>query len=278
MYRFWHGLGTIILLSLASCSPGGEPPKMIPDRMYLLQPGQEVVLDVSAGLVEVRGVEGETLSIRGTRADANPVEIQAGGEGTRRLELEIQGRRAPRGTAPAEWMRAVIEVPHGTVLTVNTVEAGVLVSDLEGTIRVDSTAGDVVGERLRGAIILRSGRGNVTARDSSGEVRVLGEHGALLIEHSRGAIGSATIMGSITYRGTPAAGDRIRLEVDHGPVQVDLLGEPDLALEVQSTTGVVVCPPALPATSRGCGGAYGAGGGSLTVRTVSGKITVRHIP
>jgi DUF4097 and DUF4098 domain-containing protein YvlB len=116
-------------------------------------------------------------------------------------------------------------------------------------------------------------------QDSSGKVSVVGNYGLLTLERISGDIGVSTIMGTVTFKGAIGAGDKVRLETDHGPVTVRLAKESTVNLKVSSTSGDVACLlPGLSTSLRSCDGKFNSGDGALTIRTVSGAVTLQLIP
>jgi hypothetical protein len=272
-------LGLILWLGLAftACQAGSLQPYLLPEESLTLQPGQAVRVEVNSGNVVVRGTETENLVISGRIADEGKTQYSLSSLPDEVL-IAAKTRQAFFSVSEEAPIELEIEAPQGISITVATFEGLVAVEDLQGSIKVDSTAGTVVGRNLQGSLSLRSGRGDVTCSGCSGEVRVVGEHGLLTIEDSHGQIGSTTIMGAIHYTGLLLAGDALHFEVDHGPVRVDVQPESDAEVSIQSTSGVVVCPPRFGGTSRICTGTFGSGAGSLDVRTVSGDVTLRELP
>lgn len=193
-----------------------------------------------------------------------------------RLLVRLKDERRPWGgyrTAPA---KLTIHLPDGLAVMMDSFEADAVVEDLRGELQLNTTAGDIHARRLQGEIALISARGNVTLQDAQGQIRLLGEHGVLTLQGVSGRLGVSTIMGTIRYLGAPAPGDEIRIEVDHGPVEILLAPEANLEVLIRSTSGEVVClAPALQSSARECRGRLGTGGASLAVRTVSGNVTLR---
>jgi DUF4097 and DUF4098 domain-containing protein YvlB len=172
-----------------------------------------------------------------------------------------------------------VRVPQEVPVRVETFDAPVILRDLRGEVEVHSTSGDILAENLSGEILLRSARGDVRAVNCSGIVQVLGEHGILALEDVRGEVGASTIMGTIRYTGAPGSGDEVNLETDHGPVQIELGKDSGLDISMTTTSGEIDCSlPGLTFSSRSCSGILGNGAGSLTVRTVSGEVTLRLAP
>jgi DUF4097 and DUF4098 domain-containing protein YvlB len=132
---------------------------------------------------------------------------------------------------------------------------------------------------VTGEMALRSNRGNITVQESSGVVSVVGNYGRLTAQNVRGDISASTIMGNVVFEGLIQTGDTVRLETDHGAVSVNLSADSALALRVSSTSGDVTCLlPEVASSTRNCDGALRSGGGSLTIRTVSGAVSLQLLP
>ena len=88
----------------------------------------------------------------------------------------------------------------------------------------------------------------------------------------------STIMGTLVYEGEAGTAGEVKLETDHGPVEVYLPADASMDVEVRTTSGDVACMAGeLRQTYDGCEGSLGGGAGSLTVRTVSGRVDIRMI-
>jgi DUF4097 and DUF4098 domain-containing protein YvlB len=169
----------------------------------------------------------------------------------------------------------LVEIPPGKAIRVNSNRSNVNIAGYQGDVTIHSTSGNIEAKNMTGKIVLRSGRGNVKAVDCKGEIRVLGEHGVLTMKDIHGLVTSSTIMGTINFSGSPLPGDRINLEVDHGPIVVNLGGKSNLSYFAYSASGEVHCSvPGTEYLSRACRGSLGNGAGELTIRSVSGKINV----
>jgi DUF4097 and DUF4098 domain-containing protein YvlB len=86
-------------------------------------------------------------------------------------------------------------------------------------------------------------------------------------------------MGTINFTGLIHAGDNVRLETDHGPVDVNLEADSTLTLAAQSTSGDMACMVSgVNSSTRWCNGQFGTGDGALQIRTVSGAVWIRTTP
>ena len=176
-------------------------------------------------------------------------------------------------------LRLVVRVPPQLQASIETDRASVTIRNYQGELEAASTSGNITAERIAGIFILRSNRGNITLRESAGKVNAVGNYGALTFQDTSGETSASTIMGNVLYEGLIQADDTVRLETDHGSVSVKLSADSALTLQVRSATGDVACMlPGIDSTTRTCDGTIASGGGSLSVRTVSGAVTLQLLP
>lgn len=265
------------LLVMAACAPNAGQPAPVQEHI-VLGDGQAVVIEVDAGSVSIAGASGEALEIGGQLNYPDRVVYEVNRSGPEiRISAKLRGR--PLGGFSEPPVVLEVRVPQNVPIRVETFDAPVTLRDYRGDAEVASVSGDVLAENVAGKIALRSGRGNVTVRNGSGDLRVLGEHGVLTIDGVTGEVGSSTIMGTIRFMGRPGSGDTIRLETDHGPVEIQLADGSNLSVQVSSTSGSMSCIlPGIAQDVRGCTGRLGNGEGALAVRTVSGDVTIQPVP
>ncbi len=271
------GCWLALLLLLAGCASPAAP-QALPERSFRLAPGQAVVVEANAGVIDIAGGEGEELRLSGQLAYADRTQLSVA-ETPEAITITAQYQGSPSSDAAQASIRLTLQVPNATPLRLDTFKATVNLRNYSGQASIASVGGDIVGQNLTGTLSLRSGRGDIALLGGSGEFHVLGEHGVLSLQGLSGQVEASTIMGTIRYAGAPQAGDALHFETDHGPVEIELGAEADLALTVATTSGVVDCViPGLQPVLRGCAGSLGKGRGSLAVRTVSGTVSVRRAP
>ena len=176
-------------------------------------------------------------------------------------------------------LRLVVRVPPQLQSRIETDRASLMIRDYDGNVEVASTSGNITAERVSGTFIMRSNRGNITVRESAGKVNIVGNYGALTLQDTTGEAAASTIMGNVLYEGLIQMNDNVRLEADHGSVSVKLSADSALTLQIRSATGDVACMlSGIDSTTRTCDGVVASGGGSLSVRTVSGAVTLQLLP
>ncbi len=172
-----------------------------------------------------------------------------------------------------------IQMPQDNHLSISAFDGSISIQDYQGSLEVHLVTGEISASDIKGEIALISSRGNIAVRGGEGALRVLGEHGLLTLADVHGKVGSATIMGTIRLDAEPRAGDEMRLEADHGPIEVFLGKNANLTLLARSNSGDVTCViPGITQEGRGCQGRLGNGESSLWIRTVSGGITIQLKP
>jgi hypothetical protein len=266
----------VFLCGCVAAVPAGAVVRL--DETVAVQENQRIAIDVNTGRVTIHGDDSDRMEIRGQIPFPEQTTYQIS-ESAGQITLSGAYRKPWFSSPSLAPIELDISVPHGTVLQFDGFDAEVIITDFSGTAVISSAAGDIQADHLAGDISLRSGRGDVSLGHSSGELRVLGEHGTLAVFESHGAIGMSSIMGILDFKGTIHADDDVHLEVDHGPVQVQLGPASDVALAAASTSGDVACRlPQRTFTNWGCTAELGAANGRLDIRTVSGPINIQLSP
>lgn len=237
--------------------------------------GQSILIRLDQGEVIIRGgeagqvrVDGQMLFPDKTDYDMTTVNRQI------QITASYTGNRSSN---PAVYLD--VSIPNDIPLNIESEFASIVVRDYQGKLEASSVSGDISIESVYGTILARSSRGDVSVQDTAGDISVVGNYGSLTLEDTSGDIGVSTIMGTITFDGSVRSSDNVRLETDHGPVVVHLSPDSAINLQVRSNSGEVACMlPDISSSLRTCDGEFNSGGGRLTVRTVSGPVTVQLIP
>ena len=262
-------------LILAACT-GDVPPEQLPAREMQITTGQTISIRIDEGEILVQGGGDDgSVTIGGQLFLPEETTYSATSEVDQiQITSEHEGFRS--SVAP---IRMNVTVPNNVRIKIESDFASITVRDYEGELETASVAGDILIENSQGTITARSNRGDVTVRNSAGNISVVGNYGLLTLDGSKGDIGVSTIMGTITFNGLIHADDDVRLETDHGPVDVNLEADSALTLSARSTSGDLACMlPGIDSSTRWCEGQFGAGGGALQIRTVSGAVWIRLIP
>jgi len=266
----------VLLACFASaCVPTSEQYTNLESRVVDVTDVQSILIQVDHGEVTVLASNDSNVSIDGQILFVDELEYQVDSI-EKQILVKIFSHRDNLSRVP---LKTVIRLPKNKQVKVETDNASVLMQGYQGDVEIASTSGDIKLEQTTGKLTLRSNRGNVTVQDSSGVVSVVGNYGLLTLQGMSGEIAASTIMGNIVFGGLIQQGDAVRLETDHGAVSVNLSAESALTLKTRSTSGDVTCLlTGVTSSTRTCDGEMRSGGGSLSIRTVSGSVTLQLIP
>jgi DUF4097 and DUF4098 domain-containing protein YvlB len=209
-------------------------------------------LDVDAGPnggIRVRGWDRGEILVRArivgygdteseARALVGQVRIDTGGG-----QVRAQG---PRSNGDRHWSVSYeVQVPQNSHLTLQTVNGGISVYELRGTVR------------------FRARNGGVSLANVGGDIRGETTNGGLNIELS----------------GTQWDGAGLDVETSNGGVRVDLPGNYSAQLEAGTTNGRVNID--FPVTVQGIIGKHisttlGSGGPTIRAMTTNGGVTIRR--
>ena len=250
---------------LQACSSGGSAASQ-PFAESLTLSGEETIsIELHAGKLEIGPAADQKLGISGSLFAPGSLLIDQSDTGIEIIHTKSQADDILQ-----------VQIPEGSILKVKTFSADVNIMDFSGDLMVSSSAGKIAIDRFSGLATVWAGRGEIAAADSRGEMILISEHGAVNVETFEGELSMSTIMGSLAYNGAENDQNIVRLEADHGSVTVSLPGSANTTVSAASTSGEVICiGPGITHTVDGCQIVAGSGTGSITIRTVSGRVEVR---
>ena len=265
----------IFIILAVACNPVPEQYTELEPRF--VDPGNATLLLLQVDNGEVLLVESESLFLELDVQVLLPDKLEYQVSATEdQITVKILSQDNNSKMPP---LRLVVRVPPQLQSRIETDRASVMIRDYDGNVEVASTSGNITAERVSGTFIMRSNRGNITVRESAGKVNIVGNYGALTLQDTTGEAAASTIMGNVLYEGLIQMNDNVRLEADHGAVSVKLSADSALTLQIRSATGDVACMlPGIDSSTRTCDGEVASGGGSLSVRTVSGAVTLQLLP
>ena len=272
-------LSTLILILfvwfIPACMPAPAKYTDLESGVLDVEDSQSILIQVDHGEVIVLGTEEQQAQVKGRVLFADELEYQVR---STEKQISIKAFTHRKGFSDIP-LRLEVRVPKQMQVKVETDSASVSVQDYEGVLEVASISGIITIKRMAGKITLYSNRGNITVRESSGDISIVGNYGALNVQNVYGETAVSTIMGHVVFNGLIQTGDTVRLETDHGSVSVNLSPDSALSLRVRSTSGDVACVlPDINSSTRTCDGEIRSGGGILSIRTVSGAVTLQMIP
>lgn len=268
----------ILFLILPACLIPACKPEQYTDlekRVIDAANSQSILIQVDFGEVTVLESEDHQVEVGGQALSVDDVEYQVN-----LTDKQILIKTHLQGISSSDMpVRLQVRIPKDMLVKVETDNASVFVPKYQGDLEVASTSGNITVEQMLGKLTLRSNRGNIVVRESTGIISVVGNYGALTLQNVSGETAASTIMGNVVFGGLVQMGDNVRLETDHGSVSVNLGSDSALNVQVRSTSGDVACMlPDITSSTRTCDGEVSSGGGLLSIRTVSGAVTLQSIP
>jgi hypothetical protein len=267
-----------ILALLSACNPRLLSDVVIQRKSISITDKQVLIIQVNSGEINILKGGGSFLEISGTTnlQDESVYQVEQNEN-----EVRIIAENKPRlfSFSGQPNLKFTIQVPPKHKIKIITFDARVNLYNYAGDLDVSAVSGTISARNFSGTASLKSNRGDITVSDSNGELYILGNYGVLSLENLKGIVNSSTIMGTIKFTGLINSGDGVHLETDHGPVEVLLLPGSNQAVQIRSTSGNATCRlPDLSVSPRNCDGIIGNGSGRLSVRTVSGDVTLQQEP
>jgi len=206
----------------------------------------------------------------------NVVRININSHGLENVKLlKTESSLSINETNRGDFSLVTLDIPNDKEIEIKTFSGNVEVDGFIGLIAVKTSAGNIYLDSFIGDAQLWAGRGDVSVWGGDGNVVIIGEHGALAVEDFAGDVSMTTIMGATKFISNNSVDGEIRLEADHGPIEVELPESADLDVVVNTNSGFVTClSQDLYATVDGCEGRLGEGGRQMNIRTVSGNVDI----
>ena len=217
-----------------------------------------------AGTVEISNTAGSVVV---TGWDRNEVEVTGElGDGTERLDFTRGDRLTrvkvvlPDSSRDVDETTLVVKVPAGSVLSVNTVSADVVVRGVSGSQRLQAVSGDVRTQTSGEDVECRTVSGDVTVEGSGrkGLVSITTVSGDATATRVAGEINGSTVSGSfnfgtgetlrsrlrstsgdLTFAGALAPEGRLDFESISGDVRLDLVGPTRGQFDVSTFNGEI---------------------------------------
>lgn len=287
---------TIILMSTTRPILAAEPIQ----GTLSANPTGEVSILITRGEVRVVGVDGDEVSVEGTRDHQSEEFIFE-----RTGDVVLIEDRLPKRTTSGAGTMITVEVPRGSRVRTQLVSADLEVSELTGPARlstvsgsitvsgsgaeteISSVSGSISVEGLGGEVRLETVSGRITATTSAQRISARSTSGRVEVENDaelvRGRITS--VSGSLRLS-TPVASDtEIELETVSGSGTIALGGDLDLRLEVYGGPGGDIrnrlddtsVVNRGPGTGERLDARFGNGSGYVRASTVSGTLTVEGL-
>jgi RNA polymerase sigma factor (sigma-70 family) len=194
------------------------------------------------------------------------VEVKMSQDGdTVRIQEIKKDDRASRDFAGSAT--AVVKVPAGATLQLNTMNGAVTINGGTGEIKVHTTNGAIKASATKGALELRTSNGAISVKGATGPVDLKALNGPIDLEGENVAVKAETVNGSLRFQGSLAMGEHTFRSIN-GEVAVTLPAGSAFRLEAGTTVGRIK-------NEFGPDGASGIG--KTTLRTTVGQNPVVDI-
>ncbi len=259
-----------MLFTLSACSSPASY-YTIPEQRFPLPADRELEILLDDLQLELAGHSQDQLFIGGTSTSRDVklwvTEVEGG------LVAQITSESSLSGSTVR------INIPAGRSVRIVQPSGSIRVRDMTGELSVESRSASIAIEGFEGTARVVSRRGSIWIRDSEGLIDAIAEAEEIHFQTAHGQISGTNIMGEINFEGTINTDDDIRLETDHGSVDVRIERESSMDIELSSAGGRITCSlPGMSGLMDQCAGRYGEGGGRLWIRSVGGPIRIDLSP
>lgn len=260
------------------------------DTTFALRPSDQVVVQNLSGEIHVEVWNRSELAVEGD--DGDDTEVRVGRSGSR-LMIRPDNRRGRRSVDITlylpPWVELVIGGPDLDV-TVEGMQAGVSVENMEGDIEITGTSGPLSLTTLAGEVTVEGARGNVRVsaqaddvllKDVTGDVWVTASAGDIDLVQIDGAnVHAETLSGDVTFAGRLHSGGTYEFSTHSGDAEVTVPSDVSVRVSVSMFDGDFDSdfPVTLGRYSTGRTFDFTLGGGaaSLSIRVFNGEIHLRE--
>lgn len=221
-------------------------------RSLTMKPGGRLSVENFNGSIEIRGGEGDTVEISGTKyaptqdlLDALKIDIVSSADSVRIRTVRPVDRRGNLGA------RYIIQVPRKTVLDrIESSNGSIRVETIDGDARLRTSNGSVRLDRLKGAAEVQTSNGSIELVDHGGPAILRTSNGSIRADAIRGAFEATTSNSRIEARLVePEAHKPIKLTTSNGGINltVDALNDNEIRASTSNSSISVRMPPSLNA-------------------------------
>jgi len=232
---------------------------------------------VAVSHVMVHGATTDQVRIQATLRYARETSYRTTQSGNV-IRIQVDTATGLTSSAGQPAVEIVATVPHATELDLQSSTGDIYVDELQGRIVLTTSGGSLQLSDCQGQIELNNQTGSTQCRRSEGDFVMRSAAGSVLLNDVQGTFNVETESGDIDAQGVFAGGQEHLLLSQSGAVEVSIAGRPDLSVRARSETGLVRCILAMreqSITDRECSGILGSGSGTLDIRTVTGRVTVK---
>lgn len=234
--------------------------------------GSNPQIHVEVGNGDIKLIAGEDGTIHTTAKLQNPDRIE--------YDVTQDGDTITVSAKTKSNSRAdvTVGVPESCAFILSTGNGRVEVVDLHAPGELHSGNGKIVLEGVQGDIEASLGNGDISLENVECSFDVHDGNGNIVLSDAKGSFDLSNGNGKIVFQGELISGSENTFSIGNGPVTVELLGSPSVALDLETEDGEVKSD--LPVTvqektKHRLVGTIGEGEASLNVRAGSGDITIK---
>lgn len=287
-------LGTLMVALAASQGPAWAQQRI--EERRPASPDALVEIENMAGSVRVIGWDRPEVEVKGTLGrGAESLDFSGN---PRRIHIEVGTDGNPHGVQSDLEIR----IPAGSRLEIESFSAGITVTDVKGSVRVENVNGEISVsgtsdevdlETVNGGVEVscrctrthaESVNGPVTVRGASGEIEASTVNGTLVVEG--GSFDRATletVNGSIRFEGELGPKASLQIESVGGSVELLLPAKTSADFSITSFSGSIAnelegttaSRTSKYASEKELAFSMGSGDASVHVNTLSGDVTLR---
>jgi len=235
-----------------------------------------VEADVEISRLTIRSGDLGQVRVQATLRYARQTNYQVTQSGDAiKIYVRMQAGFSSKLDQPA--VEIIVTVPQKTDLDLRSSTGYLYVDEVSGHIALATSTGGIQLSDCEGSIELQNQTGSIACRRARGAFHILNGTGGVDLSAVNGTFEVQTDVGSINFEGELASGEQHCFESNTGPIDLHILGRPDLRVDASSQTGSVRCSLEMTeqvSTKRECKGILGTGTGQLQVRTSTGSITI----
>lgn len=153
------------------------------------------------------------------------------GDGRRRGGERVEIRGSGRGLDA--WADLEIEVPRGTEFSLYLGVGEIVAENLDGEVRLDTSAGAVIASAMSGSLVVDTGSGSVEVHGMDGELSVDTGSGSVIVDDVVGRM-LMVDTGSGGVEGTNLSADNVNIDTGSGRITLDEVRSAELTLDTGS--------------------------------------------
>lgn len=254
-----------------------------PEQLAIGEGVRRLRLSAVGGRINVLGVDGPA-ALEVSRISGPPLTVELGDDGALVVRHGEDSLRSgllgwlTRGAR--QEVELSLSVPPDALVEVTVVSGPVVLSNFHERVTLKGVSGELTLAGVYGPTAVSTVSGAVTVEQATDDLNVRAVSGTItVLAGSGGRIDLNTVAGAITLDLEDPLPPRVKATCVSGGLTVRLPHDPDIEVELSSTSGHATSQFAEVVASRKPGssrlsGRVGAGRARLTGHTVSGAITV----